>query len=33
MLFFAFFVRQCDWLLGDRQGGMGDVNEGLDQSR
>lgn len=24
---------QCDWLLGDRQGGVGDVNEGLDQSR
>ncbi|KAL9988723.1 hypothetical protein ACROYT_G003202 [Oculina patagonica] len=22
----------CDWLLGDRQGGIGDINEGLDQS-
>ena len=33
MWFFDFFVRQCDWLLGDRQGGIADVNEGLDQSR
>ena len=27
------FVWQCDWLLGDRQGGMEDINQGLDQSR
>lgn len=33
MIVFGLLVRQCDWLLGDRQGGIGDVNEGLDQSR
>ena len=24
---------QCEWLLGDRQSSIGDVNQGLDQSR
>lgn len=33
IIFYGFLIRQCDWLLGDRQGGIGDVNEGLDQSR
>ena len=28
-----FFILQCDWLLGERQGSIEDINQGLDQSR